>query len=113
MTPTSGDLDPWDAGVQNERTALAWQRTGLALFGATIVAARLGMRHWPVATVLALAPSLLLSVVMMRLASLRYRRAQAALHDQRHGPGGRLPFAAAAAVTLLGLAALAAVVAGY
>jgi putative membrane protein len=107
------DLDPWDAGVQNERTALAWQRTGLALFGATIVAARLGMRQWPVVTVLALAPSLLLSVVIMHLASLRYRHAQAALHDQRYGPGGRLPFAATAAVALLGLAALTAVLAGF
>jgi uncharacterized membrane protein YidH (DUF202 family) len=106
------DLDPWDAGVQNERTALAWQRTGLALFGATIVAGRLGMRHWPAVTVLALSPALLLSLVLMRLSGLRYRRAQAALHDQRQGPGGRLPFAAAAAVTMLGLAALAAVLAG-
>jgi hypothetical protein len=35
-----------------------------------------------------------------------------ALNDQRHGPGGRLPFAASAAVTLLGLAALAAVLGG-
>jgi uncharacterized membrane protein YidH (DUF202 family) len=106
------DRDPWDAGVQNERTALAWQRTGLALFGATVVAARLGARHWPVATVLALAPTLLLSVAMLHLASRRYRRAQAALHDWRNGPGGRLPFTAAAAVTLLGLAALAAVLFG-
>jgi uncharacterized membrane protein YidH (DUF202 family) len=109
---TSRDLDPWDAGVQNERTALAWQRTGLALFGATIVAGRLGMRDWPMATVLALAPTLLLSVAMMRLAGRRYRHAHAARHDRRQGPGGRLPFAAAAAVTLLGLAALAAVLAG-
>jgi uncharacterized membrane protein YidH (DUF202 family) len=109
---TSPDRDPWDAGVQNERTALAWQRTGLALFGATLLAGRLGARHWPVATVVALAPTLLLSVAMMRLAGQRYRRAQAALHDQRHGPGGRLPFTAAAAVTLLGLAALWAVLFG-
>ena len=105
-------MDPWDAGVQNERTALAWQRTGLALFGATIVAGRLGMRDWPLATVLALAPVLLLSVAMMRLAARRYRYARATLHDERLGPGGRLPFTAAAAVTLLGLAALAAVLAG-
>ena len=109
---TSSDLDPWDAGVQNERTALAWQRTGLALFGATLLAGRLGARHWPVATVVALAPTLLLSVAMMRLAGQRYRRAQAAQHDQRLGPGGRLPFTAAAAVTLLGLAALSAVLSG-
>jgi len=110
VTPV--DRDPWDAGVQNERTALAWQRTGLALFGATIVAGRLGMRDWPVATVLALAPALLLSVVMMRLAGRRYRHARAAASDdQRRGPGGRLPFTAAAAVTLLGLASLVAVLA--
>jgi putative membrane protein len=106
------DLDTWDAGVQNERTALAWQRTGLALFGGTVVAARLGLRHWPVATVVALAPTLLLSVAMLQMASRRYRLARAALHERRPGPGGRLPFAAAAAVTLLGLAALAAVLAG-
>jgi putative membrane protein len=109
---TSSDLDPWDAGVQNERTALAWQRTGLALFGVTLVAGRLGAGHWPVATAVALAPTLLLSVALMWLSGRRYRRAQAALHDQRYGPGGRLPFTAAAAVTLLGLAALVAVLAG-
>jgi putative membrane protein len=106
------DRDLWDAGVQNERTALAWQRTGLALFGATLVAGRLGARHWPVATVLTLAPTLLLSVAMMHLAARRYRRAQAALNDWRNSPGGRLPFTAAAAVTMLGLSALAAVLAG-
>lgn len=103
--------DEWDAGVQNERTALAWQRTGLALFGATVVAGRFGMRHWPVATALALAPTLLLSAAMMRLAGVRYRRTRAATLDEER-PSGRLPFAASAAVTLLGVAALAAVLAG-
>jgi hypothetical protein len=70
------------------------------------------MRHWPVATVLALAPSLLLSLVLMRLSGQRYRRAQGRQARGADGPGGRLPFAASAAVTLLGLAALAAVLAG-
>ena len=106
------ETDPWDAGVQNERTALAWQRTGLALFGAILVAARLGLTRWPLVTVVALAPSLALSVAMLHLAGRRYRQAQTALHDMRPGPGGRLPFVAATAVTLLGLAALAAVLAG-
>ena len=109
---TNLDLDLWDAGVQNERTALAWQRTGLALFGAILVAARLGLRQWPVLTVVALGPSLVLSVAMLHLAARRYRRAHTALHDVRPGPGGRLPFVAATAVALLGLAALAAVLAG-
>ena len=39
-------------------------------------------------TVLALAPSLLLSLVLMRLSGQRYRRAQVALHEERTGPGG-------------------------
>jgi uncharacterized membrane protein YidH (DUF202 family) len=105
--------DQWDAGVQNERTALAWQRTALAMFGAILVAARLGFRQWPVATVLALAPALGLSAVMLGLSGRRYRRAHAALlGNGQVGPGGRLPFFAAAAITLLGLAALAAVLVG-
>jgi uncharacterized membrane protein YidH (DUF202 family) len=105
--------DQWDAGVQNERTALAWQRTALALFGVILVAARLGFRQWPVATVVALAPALALSVTILRLTSRRYRQAHAALHDDRQRPpGGRLPFFAATSITLLGLGALAAVLAG-
>jgi hypothetical protein len=51
-------------------------------------------------------------VVMLHLAARRYRQAHTALHEVRPGPGGRLPFVAATAVALLGLAALAAVVAG-
>lgn len=105
--------EQWDAGVQNERTALAWQRTALALFGAILIAARLGFRHWPGATVVALAPALALSVVILRLTSRRYRQAHAALHGNGgRPPGGRLPFFAATSITLLGLGALAAVLAG-
>lgn len=106
-------MDRWDAGVQNERTALAWQRTALALFGGILLAARLGFRQWPVATAVVLAPALGLAVAMLRLSGRRYRRAQAALYDAgQRGPGGRLPLLASAAITVLGVAALAAVVAG-
>lgn len=104
--------EQWDAGLQNERTALAWQRTALALFGAVVVAARLGFRQWPVATALALAPALGLSLAMLRLSSRRYRQAHAALNGAGPAPGGRLPLFAAMSITLLGLAALAAVVVG-
>jgi hypothetical protein len=65
-----------------------------------------------VLTAVALGPSLALSVAMLHLANRRYRHARAALADVPSGPGGRLPFAAAAAVTLLGVAALVAVLAG-
>lgn len=105
--------DEWDAGVQNERTALAWQRTALALFGVILIAARLGFRQWPVATAVALAPALALSITMLRLTSRRYRQTRAALQGiGERPPGGRLPFLAATAITLLGLGALAAVLAG-
>jgi uncharacterized membrane protein YidH (DUF202 family) len=104
--------EQWDAGVQNERTALAWQRTGLSLFGAIVVAARLGFRQWPVVTALALAPALCLSVAMLHLSTRRYRQAHAALNGTGWPPGGRLPLFAATSITLLGLAALAAVLVG-
>jgi putative membrane protein len=104
--------DQWDAGVQNERTALAWQRTGLALFGVTVVAARLGMRQWPVVTAVALGPALALAMAMLILAARRYRQAQAAVRGEAPRPGGRLPLFAATSITMLGLAGLAAVVAG-
>jgi putative membrane protein len=107
-----GPADTWDAGVQNERTALAWQRTGLALFGGIVVAARLGMRQWPVVTAVALAPALALAMALLHLAARRYRQAQAAVRDEAPRPGGRLPLFAATSIALLGLAALAAVVAG-
>ena len=105
-------MDQWDAGVQNERTALAWQRTALALFGAILLAARLGFRQWPVATAFVLAPALALAVAMLRLSGRRYRRAHAALNGAGRTPGGRLPLFAATSITLLGLAALAAVLLG-
>jgi uncharacterized membrane protein YidH (DUF202 family) len=107
-----GSTERWDAGVQNERTALAWQRTALALLGAIVVAARFGMRHWPVVTAAALTPALALALAMLHLAGRRYRQAQAAMRDEAPRPGGRLPLFAAASITLLGLAALAAVLAG-
>lgn len=104
--------EPWDTGVQNERTALAWQRTALALFGAVLLAARLGFRQWPVVTAVALGPALGLAVAMLCMSSRRYHRAHAALNGLRHGPGGRLPLFAATSITLLGLAALGAVLVG-
>jgi len=105
-------VDQWDAGVQNERTSLAWQRTALALFGGILLAARLGFRQWPVATAVALTPTLGLAVAMLYLSSRRYRQAHAALNGTGPTPGGRLPLFAASAITLLGLAALAAVLMG-
>jgi putative membrane protein len=102
----------WDLGMQNERTALAWHRTSLALLVAVLLVARLGLRRWPAPTLALVAVAVPLCLALLRWSSRRYRRAHAALHDTLPGPDGRLPFAATSAVALLGLAAVVAITAG-
>ncbi|TDD66099.1 DUF202 domain-containing protein [Jiangella aurantiaca] len=94
----------YDHGAQNERTALAWTRTALALLVGVVLASRLAAEPLgPAAMVfgLAVAPVALLILVLARR---RYRRSNEALHADRALPDGKLP-ALVALVTLL-LAAL-------
>ncbi|MEO7235780.1 MAG: DUF202 domain-containing protein [Lapillicoccus sp.] len=66
---------PRDPGLQPERTALAWQRTGLALAGASVVVARLTFETVGVVALLAamsgLAHAGVLFVVQGRLYRIR------------------------------------------
>ncbi|NED99335.1 DUF202 domain-containing protein [Phytoactinopolyspora halotolerans] len=90
----------FDPGAQNERTALAWTRTGLALLLAVVLASRLTAGPLGLA---ALAFGLLtapFAAAILVLARRRYQLAHRSLRRAGHLPDGRLP-ALAAAVTLL------------
>jgi putative membrane protein len=102
------------AGLQPERTALAWQRVALALAGLGVAAARVG---WPALGGWAVLPAALvvaLASVVFGTAHCRYRRARAAVREGQPAalPDGRLPLVAAATVLGLGLTALAVVLLG-
>lgn len=81
----------WDPGLQNERTALAWTRTGLALVVGVCVMARLALERVGAVTVVLLLVG-------------RYGGAHRALTARSPLPDGRLPAAVVAVVLLLGLA---------
>lgn len=91
----------YDHGAQNERTALAWTRTALALLIGVVLAARLAAGPLgPAAVVfgLVVAP---VAVAVLLLARQRYRRSHEALHADGALPDGRLPALVALVVLLL------------
>ncbi|PSL02518.1 uncharacterized membrane protein YidH (DUF202 family) [Haloactinopolyspora alba] len=87
----------FDSGAQNERTALAWTRTALALLLAAVLATRLAAEPLGVLAVAFGAVTAPLAVLVLLMARRRYRRAHDALHGERALPDGRLP----ALVTLI------------
>ena len=127
MTSDASPLDrPWDAGLQPERTALAWRRTGLALtvgslIGLRVLPALLG----PSALVLA-GVGVVASLAVLAAAHRRYRRVHRLLvsagdaatddagcatgssgsSDRVPTTGGALPAAVAALALAAGVAAL-------
>jgi hypothetical protein len=103
----------FDPGLQPERTALAWRRTGLAvavgaIAGTRVLAPALGAGAVAVGLLgLALAALLLLG------STRRVRRTQVALlrdGSLASGPGGRLVATVCIACTSVGVAALLVVV---
>lgn len=109
---------PAHPSLAAERTALAWRRTALALVGGSVAAGRLLVEVWGVAAWGVTGVGTLLAVVVLRAA----RRRRAGVHGRTRGaigtaaavtvgrdPGGRLVTACAAALLLLGVAALAVV----
>jgi uncharacterized membrane protein YidH (DUF202 family) len=99
---------PFDPGLQPERTALAWQRTGLALAAGALAGLRiLPSLVGPAAFVFA-AGGLALAIAVVVLARKRYRRAHEHL-TQGSGaglPDGGLPALTAFLTVLVGLGAL-------
>lgn len=105
---------PFDPGLQPERTALAWRRTGLALLiGALVV-----LRYFtPVLGAIAVGASLLgaaLGMVILLRSEVRYRRTHVDLTQRTSArtvsADGLLPALVSAAAVLGGLVCLAFVI---
>jgi uncharacterized membrane protein YidH (DUF202 family) len=73
---------PWDAGLQNERTGLAWQRTMLAGLTCGLLVARLLAGISVVVAVLIGLAALLTTAVLGWMALSRFRFHSHALHAQ-------------------------------
>jgi putative membrane protein len=100
-------------GTQPERTALAWQRTGLGVLAVGGLVSHGALKEAsPLLVVVAGATALLGLAVLGGLAPVRYRRLQQPATDVRGGAGvPGLLLAATAIVVLTGVAALVAVLA--
>lgn len=103
--PAAGGGTVFDPGLQPERTALAWRRTGLALLVGALVGARIlphAVGDWAYVPA---AGGVLAAVAVLALAERRYRAVHAGLTSPDGAawtpPGGGL----AALVTVLALAA--------
>lgn len=83
---------PFDPGLQNERTSLAWTRTGLALLAAVLLASRITARELGVVTVIFMVVTLPLTVDVLLSAGRRYRASRRALESSTPLPDARLPF---------------------
>ena len=97
-------------GVPEERTALAWQRTGLGMLGVAALVAHSAVRHAePALVALAGIAALLGLGVLGGLAPLRYRQVRRRLAADESTAEPRMVTAASAAVGLVGVAAVVAI----
>jgi uncharacterized membrane protein YidH (DUF202 family) len=114
VSSTSGQV--FDSGLQAERTALAWQRTALAMAVAAVGAGRLALPVLGVLAVLFAVVGLIQAVLVADAARRRYRVVHESLVTRGDLTAVRLaglPMAAlACSGVLVGLLALAFVLAG-
>ncbi|MGO1317489.1 MAG: DUF202 domain-containing protein [Cellulomonadaceae bacterium] len=97
----STDAGPQGAGLQPERTSLAWRRVALALL---VLAAAAPQVTWPVLGAWSLAPSAAVAGGALWLFHAERRR-----YQRMPEPDGRLVLAVAAGAAVLALVAAAAV----
>jgi uncharacterized membrane protein YidH (DUF202 family) len=82
---------PWDPGLQVERTALAWMRTCLSLVVVALVAFRFAA-HYSLPLALGLGAVVVpLALMALWLAWRRYRTSEARLTAGKRLPDGLLP----------------------
>lgn len=99
-----------DAGIANERTALAWQRTALSLVTAAAILARLTWTRLGVGALVVLGLAMVLAAWVFLESRNRYRRTARA-EAQRTARGGKTSFLLAVSAALLGAAELSALLA--
>ena len=100
---------PFDAGLQTERTALSWQRTALASVVGFLLAARLLLDLIGVSSIVFAGAGLVITVVLFLVGHQRYRRAHTILvtSGDRAGLTSAVPLLVwAIIVILLGMLAL-------
>jgi uncharacterized membrane protein YidH (DUF202 family) len=99
-----------DAGISNERTALAWQRTALSLVAGSAIIARLTWSSLGLVALVPLSAALLLSLWVFVEGSGRYSH-DAGTRSRVRSRGGRAPLALAVATSLIGATELTALLA--
>lgn len=99
-----------DPGVSNERTALAWQRTGLSILASAAIVARLTWSELGVLAAVLLGGSVLLSGWVFWESRARYAH-DAGTQARAGARGGRAPAAIVAAFALIAMAELTALLA--
>jgi uncharacterized membrane protein YidH (DUF202 family) len=101
--------DP-DAGVHNERTALAWQRTALSLLAGSAIVTRLSLDDLGLLAVAGFVVVLVLVGLVLRESHGRYHD-EAGIRRRTRPRGGRAPAMLAVVTVLVGLTELAALLA--
>ncbi len=102
----SRSRSPWDPGLQTQRTALAWMRTGLGLAGVCLLLTRLTPASGIVALVAGLGGAAA-AAMLVSVQSSRHRRREDRLHAGHLVPSARACLALTAGVVLLAALALA------
>ena len=97
---------PWDPGVQNERTRLAWQRTTLSGLTCSLLVARLLAEHSLLLAIAVGLAAIFSSVALSWFSSRRYLKNRISLNSNRLLAGGRSQLVLTGLVLVTALGAL-------
>jgi|LSQX01.1.fsa_nt_gb uncharacterized membrane protein YidH (DUF202 family) len=98
-------MDVWDAGLQPERTRLAWQRTALALLTAGLVVARFVGHHHSTAGVVIAAAACVMAGAIGVVSTRHYRLANQQLAAEQPLHDGTVNLLTTLAFLLVGIGA--------